>query len=79
MRLSERAGGYRVIIFTDTDAARAGPVDVSVFVQDADTGEPAAGVRIMVLSAAAGPAGRGRPSCRDGGGRDEQALPIDCF
>jgi hypothetical protein len=44
MRLSERAGGYRVTVFTDPTPLRAGPVDVSVFVQDADTGEPADGV-----------------------------------
>jgi hypothetical protein len=56
MRLSERAGGYRVTIFTDPTPLRAGPVDVSVFVQDADTGESAAGVRVMVQAAL-----RGRP------------------
>ena len=56
MRLSERAGGYRVTVFTDPTPLRAGPVDVSVFVQDADTGEPAAGVRVTVQAAP-----RGRP------------------
>jgi hypothetical protein len=56
MRLSERVGGYRVTVFTDPTPLRAGPVDFSVFVQDADTGEPAAGVRIMVQAAP-----RGRP------------------
>ena len=56
LRVSERAGGYRVTVFTDPTPLRAGPVDVSVFVQDADTGEPAAGVRILVQAAP-----RGRP------------------
>ncbi len=56
VRLSERAGGYRVTVFTDPTPLRAGPVDVSVFVQDADTGEPAAGVRVTVRAAP-----RGRP------------------
>ncbi len=57
MRLSVRAGDYRVTVFTDPTPLRAGPVDVSVFVQDADTGEPAAGARIMVQAAP-----RGRPN-----------------
>ena len=56
VRLSERAGGYRVTVFTDPTPLRAGPVDVSVFVQDADTGEPAGGVRVFVRAAP-----RGRP------------------
>jgi hypothetical protein len=57
IRLSEQAGGYRITIFTDPTPLRAGTVDVSVFVQDAETGEPAAGVRIMVQAAP-----RGRPN-----------------
>src|SRR5258708_34204239 len=56
LRLSERAGGYRITVFTDPTPLRAGPVDVSVFVQDADTGEPAGGVRVTVQAAP-----RGRP------------------
>ena len=56
LRLSERVGGYRVTVFTAPTPLRAGPVDVSVFVQDADTGEPAAGVRVTVQAAP-----RGRP------------------
>ena len=79
MRLSERAGGYRVTVFTDPTPLRAGPVDVSVFVQDADTGEPAAGVRVDCASGAARPAGPGRRPCGDGGGGDEQALPVGYF
>ena len=55
MRLSERVGGYQVTVFTARRRS-AGPVDVSVFVQDADTGEPAAGVDVTVQAAP-----RGRP------------------
>jgi hypothetical protein len=51
MRLSGRAGGYRITVFTDPTPLRVGLVDVSVFVQDADTGEPAGGVRVMVQAA----------------------------
>ncbi len=54
MRLSERMGGYQVTIFTNPTPLRAGSVDISVFVQDADTGEPAAGVRIIVQAAPRG-------------------------
>ena len=51
MRLSERVGGYQVTVFTAPAPLCAGPVDVSVFVQDADTGEPAAGVGVTVRAA----------------------------
>ena len=56
LRLSERAGGYRVTVFTSPAPLRAGPVDVSVLVQDADTGEQAAGAAVTVRAAP-----RGRP------------------
>jgi hypothetical protein len=39
LRLRERAGGYQVAVFTSPAPLRAGPVDVSVLVQDAATGE----------------------------------------
>jgi len=61
MRLSERAGGYWITVFTDPTPLRGGPVDVSVFVQDADTGELAPGVRITVQAA---PRGRPREAVR---------------
>ena len=68
MRLSERAGGYQIAVFTDPTPLRAGPVDVSVFVQDAETGEPAAeGVEWHGASGAAGPARRGRRHAGDDG------------
>jgi hypothetical protein len=55
-RLSELASGYRVSVFTSPTPFRAGPVDVSVLVQDADTGELIPDVRVTVRAAP-----RGRP------------------
>lgn len=48
VRFSERRGGYRITVFTSPTPLRAGPVDVSVFVQDAATGEPVADAQITV-------------------------------
>jgi hypothetical protein len=48
VRLSERRGDYRITVFTSPTPPRAGPVDVSVFVQDAASGEPVAEARITV-------------------------------
>jgi hypothetical protein len=39
VRLSEPTGGYQLAVFTLPTPFRAGPVDVSVLVQDAATGE----------------------------------------
>src|SRR5262249_9067480 len=39
VRLRERAGNYQITVFTSPTPFRAGPVDVSVLVQDAATGE----------------------------------------
>lgn len=47
-RLSELAGGYRVSVFTSPTPVRAGPVDISVLVQDADSGELVADVTVTV-------------------------------
>src|SRR5262245_62779881 len=55
-RLSERVGGYRVSVFTSPTPFRAGPVDVSVLVQDADSGEMLPEVRVIVRAVP-----RGRP------------------
>ncbi len=74
MRLSEPAGGYRITVFTDPTPLRAGPVDVSVFVQDADTGEPAAGVRVMVQAAP-----RGRPEQNVGHAATAEAATNKLF
>jgi hypothetical protein len=55
VRLSQQAGPYRVTVFTAPAPLRAGPVDVSVFVQDRAGGEvlPEVSVRISLT-----PAGR---------------------
>jgi hypothetical protein len=39
IRLSEKKGGYQISVFTAPTPFRAGPVDVSVLVQDGLTGE----------------------------------------
>jgi hypothetical protein len=41
LRLYERANGYRIALFSSPTPLRAGPVDISLLVQDADTLEPA--------------------------------------
>jgi hypothetical protein len=48
VRLRERAGGYQVTVFTAPTPLRAGPVDVSVLVLDAATGEYVPGARVTV-------------------------------
>src|SRR5437588_9252437 len=53
--LSERAGGYQVTVFTAPTPFRAGPVDISVLVQDAAGGEPVADVSVEVALTPAGP------------------------
>jgi hypothetical protein len=56
IRLSEHKGGYQVTVFTSPTPLRAGLVDVSVFVQDAVTGQPVPEARVAVSVAP-----RGRP------------------
>ena len=46
--MSEQRGNYRITVFSEPTPWRAGPVDISVFVQDAATGEPASGVQVSV-------------------------------
>jgi hypothetical protein len=46
--LLERVGGYQVAIFTSPTPLRAGPVDVSILVQDASTRERVPGARVVV-------------------------------
>lgn len=48
IRLSEQKGNYRLTVFTAPTLVRAGPVDVSVLVQDASTGEPVSDVAITI-------------------------------
>jgi len=48
IRLSETKSGYRITVFTAPTPFRAGPVDISVLVQDSLTGEPMTGARVTV-------------------------------
>jgi hypothetical protein len=48
VRASAREHGLRVTVFTSPAAPRAGPLDVSVLVQDADTDQPLDGVQVRV-------------------------------
>ena len=59
VRLSQRARSYQVTVFTAPTPFRAGPVDVSVLVQDAGTGQvvPQAQVTVWV-----GQSARSRPA-----------------
>jgi hypothetical protein len=54
VQLSQRAGGYRITVFTEPTPLRAGPVDVSVLVQDAATGQAVPGAQVTVRAAPAG-------------------------
>jgi hypothetical protein len=59
IRLSERRGDYRITVFTSPIPLRAGPVDVSVLVQDADTGEAVTQADVGVRAAPRGRVGVG--------------------
>ncbi len=48
LRVCERAGPYQVTVFTAPTPLRAGPLDISVFVQDAATAEPLSTAQVMV-------------------------------
>ncbi len=61
VRLSERQGGYRITVFTAPTPFRAGPVDISVLVQDALTGEPLPQAQVAVQ---ASPQGQGTRAIR---------------
>jgi hypothetical protein len=52
--LSEKKSGYQVTVFTAPTPFRAGPVDVSVLVQDASTGQPLARSQVTILMAKPG-------------------------
>jgi len=61
VRLSEQKGNYRITVFTAPTPLRAGPVDVSVFVQEAATEEPLSDVRVAVKAVRRG--SLGAPIC----------------
>jgi hypothetical protein len=46
--LMERQGDYRISVFTSPDPLRAGPIDISVLIQDAENGEPIPKPQIIV-------------------------------
>jgi hypothetical protein len=48
VRLSEKKDGYRITVFSAPSPFRAGPVDISVLVQDAVTGDPLPQARVTV-------------------------------
>jgi hypothetical protein len=54
VRLRQRAGGYQVAVFTSPTPFRAGPVDISVLVQDAATGECVPEAQVAVRLTAPG-------------------------
>jgi hypothetical protein len=54
VRLREQAGAYQVTVFTAPTPLRAGPVDVSVLVLDAATGEYVPEARVAVRLTARG-------------------------
>jgi hypothetical protein len=57
----ERQGGYRISVFASPDPLRAGPIDISVLLQDAETGQPITNVPINVSLK---PSGRRGPTIR---------------
>jgi hypothetical protein len=48
VRLSEQKGNYRITVFTSPTPLRAGPVDISVLVQDNATGEVVPEVQVTI-------------------------------
>lgn len=57
VRLSERKGDYRITVFTSPTPLRAGSIDISVFVQDAASGQPISGTQVIVRATPRGHAG----------------------
>jgi hypothetical protein len=54
IRFSARQGDYRITVFTEPTPFRAGPVDISVLVQDVRTGQPVPQAQITVRAAPRG-------------------------
>jgi hypothetical protein len=54
VRLVEQHGDYQVSVFTAPNPLRAGPVDLSVLVQDTATGQPVPDAQITVTLTAPG-------------------------
>ncbi len=50
VRLLQRSGAYQIALFTAPTPLRAGPVDVSVLIQNAATQEPIAGAQVTITA-----------------------------
>jgi hypothetical protein len=50
VRLSERQGAYQVTVFTQPTPCRAGPVDVTVLLQDAAASEPITDAQVTLTA-----------------------------
>jgi hypothetical protein len=48
VRLSERKGDYQITVFTSPTPLRAGPGDISVFIQNAATLEPVSAMQVTI-------------------------------
>src|SRR5438876_5104214 len=65
MRISEKKGGFQITVFTSPALFRAGPVDISVLVQDALTGEPVPQTRVTVRMSKPGQLALEYPATRE--------------
>jgi hypothetical protein len=74
IRLSERIGAYHITVFTAPTPLRAGPVDISVLVQDAATDKPLPEARVTIQLTAV--ALSGQPTLSQG--KDGGAGLIRC-
>ncbi len=52
--MMERHGAYRISVFASPDPLRAGPIDISILVQDAETGKPIPNTQIIVTLTSTG-------------------------
>src|SRR5580704_13866550 len=50
VRYYDRLGDYRVTVFTSPAPLRAGPVDVSVLVQNVETGQPIVDAEVIIFA-----------------------------
>src|SRR5437588_3181240 len=65
MRMSEKRGSFLITVFTAPALFRAGPVDISVLVQDALTGEPVLQTRVTVRMSKPGQLALEYPATRE--------------
>src|SRR5437868_8324098 len=65
IRMSEKKGGFLITVFTAPAPFRAGPVDISVLVQDASTEEPVPQAQVSVRMTRPGQPGLEYPATRE--------------